>query len=139
MANNDSGGSFVVGFLVGGILGAVVGILLAPKSGAETRADLAEQSEIWRTRAEEVAATLRERVGPAVEGMRERVGPAVEGMRERVGPAVESLRERVGPVMEQVSARVGRSGQAPHSDGEHEGELASAEDGDSPKKDGEEA
>ena len=128
MANNDSGGSLVVGFLLGGILGTVVGILIAPKSGSETRAELAEQSEIWRTRAEEMAATLRERVGPSV-----------EGMRERVAPAVEIVRERVGPVVEQMSTRVGRSGRAPHADGGHDGELTSTEHSPKPKKEGDEA
>ena len=87
MADNDSGGSFVAGFLMGGIVGTVVGILLAPKPGSETRADLLEQSELLRTRAEELAARVRERVGPAMEGVRERVAPAVDGVRERVTPA----------------------------------------------------
>ena len=58
---------------MGGIIGTVVGILLAPKPGSETRADLVEQSETMRERAEELAARVRERVGPAVEGMRDRV------------------------------------------------------------------
>ena len=84
MADSDSGGSFVAGFLMGGIVGTVVGILLAPKPGSETRADLLEQSELLRTRAEELAARVRERVGPAMEGVREKVGPAVDGVRERV-------------------------------------------------------
>ena len=81
MADSDSGGSFVAGFLMGGIVGTVVGILLAPKPGSETRADLLEQSELLRARAEELAARVRERVGPAMEGVRERVGPAVDGVR----------------------------------------------------------
>ena len=119
MANSDNGNSFTLGFLVGGIIGAMVGILIAPKSGAETRAELGERSEAWRTTAEELAASVRERVGPTVEVVRERLGPAVEGVRERVSPAVESVRERVtpavetvrekvGPVVEQVRARGGR-------------------------------
>jgi hypothetical protein len=78
MARDDTGSSFVAGFLVGGIVGAIVGILLAPKSGAETRAELLAQSETWRERAEEMAANVRERVGPTVEGVRERVQPVVE-------------------------------------------------------------
>ena len=73
MANSDNGGSFVSGFLMGGIVGTVIGILLAPKPGSETRADLVEQSETMRARAEELAARVRERVGPAVEGVRDRV------------------------------------------------------------------
>ena len=117
MADNGNGSSFALGFLVGGILGTVVGILIAPKPGVETRAELAERSEVWRLRAEEMAATVRERMGPAV-----------EGVRERVTPAVEVVRERVGPVVEQVSARVGRSsGPVISPDGD---EAAISPDGD---------
>ena len=56
MANNDDGGNFIAGFLFGGIVGVIVGILLAPKAGVETRAELSGQSEVWRDRAEEIAA-----------------------------------------------------------------------------------
>ena len=94
MADSDSGSSFITGFLVGGIVGAVVGILLAPKPGSETRAELLVQSEALRERAEELAARVRERVGPAVEGVRGRVGPAVEGVRERVAPVAERVASR---------------------------------------------
>lgn len=117
MANNDGGSSFALGLLVGGILGAVVGILIAPRPGSETRGELAERSELWRTRAEELAATLRDRVGPAV-----------ETARERVSPAVETVRERVGPVVEQVSAHLGRSPEHTEVDGGSEDATVSAED-----------
>ena len=96
MADNNS--SFVLGLVMGGVLGTVVGIMIAPKSGSETRSELIERSESWRLRAEEMAATVRDQMGPAV-----------EGVRERVTPAVEAMRERVTPVVEQVSSRVGRS------------------------------
>lgn len=78
MASNDDGGTFVAGFLLGGIVGAIVGILVAPRAGSETRAELAGQSEVWRDRAEDIAARVRERVGPAVESVRERVSPVTE-------------------------------------------------------------
>ena len=45
---NGNGNSFITGFLIGGVVGAVVGIMLAPKSGSETRAELLEQSEALR-------------------------------------------------------------------------------------------
>ena len=125
MANNDNGSSFALGFIVGGILGAVIGVLTAPRSGIETRADLAERSEVWRIRAEELAAQLRERAGPAV-----------EGVRERVGPALGSVRERMGPVVEQVSSRVGHSRQVAQPDVALEPEIAPDEGGDGQKTTG---
>ena len=103
MANDDGGSSFALGFLVG----AVVGILIAPRAGADMRADLGGRSEAWRSRAEEMAAVMRERMSPTVENVRERVRPTVDSVRERINPAVESMRERVGPVMEQVTSRMG--------------------------------
>jgi gas vesicle protein len=80
MADKQGEGSFLMGFIVGGVVGVVAGLLLAPKPGSETRADLADYGEVVRERAEEVAAQVRERVGPAVESVREAVGPVIEQM-----------------------------------------------------------
>ena len=80
MADNRDGGSFMMGFIVGSVVGAIAGLLLAPKPGAETRADLADYGEVVGERAEEVAANVRERVGPAVESVREKMGPVIEQM-----------------------------------------------------------
>jgi gas vesicle protein len=41
----DRGDGFFKGFVIGGIIGAVAGILLAPKSGKETREELGEEAE----------------------------------------------------------------------------------------------
>lgn len=42
---SDRGDGFFKGFVIGGIIGAITGILLAPKSGRETRDDLGEEAE----------------------------------------------------------------------------------------------
>ena len=49
-------GSLVVPILAGGIIGAGIALLLAPKSGSETRADL-----------KQFASTTREKVGSAID------------------------------------------------------------------------
>ena len=76
MARKGNVGAFLVGFAAG----AIVGLLLAPKPGTETRADLADYGEAVRERAEEVAARVSERVGPSVESIRDAVGPVIEQM-----------------------------------------------------------
>lgn len=76
MADKGNAGSFLVGFAVG----IAVGLLLAPKTGAETRADLADYGEVVRERAEEVAARVRAGVGPSVDSIRETVGPVIDRM-----------------------------------------------------------
>jgi len=45
MSDNEcSGHSFLKGLIIGSILGAVAGVLFAPKSGKELRADIKEKS-----------------------------------------------------------------------------------------------
>ena len=44
MGNDNNGGGFIVGFILGGILGAGIALLLAPSSGEETMAQLKEKS-----------------------------------------------------------------------------------------------
>ncbi len=57
---------FVTGLLFGTVVGATVGLLLAPKPGAETR-------QIVRERAGEYLGTARERAEGYVGAARERV------------------------------------------------------------------
>jgi gas vesicle protein len=56
--SNSSFGKFVTGALVGGAVGAVIGMLLAPRSGAETRELIREEFE---SRYRESSDTLREK------------------------------------------------------------------------------
>lgn len=78
MAENDSGWSFMTGFLIGAIAGGIAGIVMAPRPGTETRANLIEQGGTWRTRAEEAAANFKDIVGPAVDDIREKIVPRAE-------------------------------------------------------------
>ena len=134
MANNDSIGAFAIGFVLGGAIGALAGLLLAPKAGVETRAELLEKGEAWRTRADELAADMRargldefnrmnERVGPAVDSLRERGSTATTAVREagaevvasageRVGPVVDAARERSATAATAVRSRIGGNGSA---------------------------
>ena len=113
MADNDSGMAFVSGFLLGGLVGAAIGLLLAPKSGAETRAGIAEHSDEWRHRAEDIASQISHNITPAIENLRHQVAPAVDVVRERMGmepapvvaePAEPDMASPAEPGQEMVSA-----------------------------------
>ena len=97
MADNDSGMAFISGFLLGGLVGAAVGLLLAPKSGAETRAGIAEHSDAWRNRAEDLAGQIGHNISPTIDNLRHQVAPAVEVVREKMGmePAVAPVEPEV--------------------------------------------
>ena len=98
---NDNGGSFMTGFLLGGIIGAAIGLLLAPKTGEQTRTNLMGASEEWRTRAEGLAARVSETVGPTMNVVRERVQPITDRVASTVGipqaePEIDSVAGTVG-------------------------------------------
>jgi len=42
---SENNGDLMKGFVIGGLVGAVLGILFAPKSGRETREDIARKTE----------------------------------------------------------------------------------------------
>ncbi len=107
---NDNDGSFITGFLLGGIIGAAVGLLLAPKTGEQTRTDLMGASEEWRTRAEGLAARVSEAVGPTMDVVRERVQPITDRVASTVGipqaePEIDSVAGTVG--VSQVEPDIG--------------------------------
>jgi gas vesicle protein len=62
---------FTIGLLVGFGLGVAAGLLLAPQSGEDTRAQLSEQGIMLRDRSAEVSNDLRSRATDALAQGRE--------------------------------------------------------------------
>lgn len=67
-----SGTKFLAGFLVGGAIGAIAGILLAPKSGEETRALIAETAKDVTKRAEDTVKEIQEKADDVVSEMQKK-------------------------------------------------------------------
>ena len=60
MADNSGDlGSFLAGFVIGGLIGAGVALLMAPQSGEETRALIADKSIELRDRAADTAGDVQ--------------------------------------------------------------------------------
>ncbi len=109
--NREGGG--VMPFILGLALGAGIALLLAPKSGEETRRDIADgvkrAKDIARdavgdlTEAlEDTVATARERVQDKVHAARE----AVDTRRHRVSNAVEAGRAAARDAREELEYRL---------------------------------
>lgn len=70
MKNEESGnhfGSVFLPFFIGGVIGAGVALLLAPKSGRETRQMIKERAESVKGKAGEYAGQVKERAISTVE------------------------------------------------------------------------
>ena len=80
----EKGSSGFAAFVWGALVGAAAALLLAPKSGEETQAELKEGARRLRQGAEEKFSDLRETVEDGYEKAREDVTERVEGAREQV-------------------------------------------------------
>jgi gas vesicle protein len=110
MSEDSNNGQGVAWFLAGLGVGALIGVLYAPKSGAETREDLAqgarEGTEYLRARSRQAA----EQVGQIVDKGKEQVGQYVGRGREVVdrGRAQwEDFVERGKNLVNDQTSRVG--------------------------------
>jgi gas vesicle protein len=90
--NEGNGGGFMMGLLTGTVLGAGLGMLLAPKAGAELRGAIGEQARNWGSTASEQYRNAREQAGTWAERGRDIVGQA----REAVNRGVEEARGYAG-------------------------------------------
>jgi gas vesicle protein len=69
----DGGGSFLMGLLAGTVLGAGLGMLFAPKAGADVRRQLSEQANRLRSTANDTYHQASDKVTQIVERGREAV------------------------------------------------------------------
>ena len=88
---------FIEGLIIGGLIGAVIGILYAPKSGKETREDIARKTEELMARAREEYELALEKSKKAYEAAVKRLKEAEATAKEKVEEVesrVEALTER---------------------------------------------
>lgn len=110
--NNGSVGSF----LLGAAIGAGVALLLAPKTGLETRADLARQARQARDRARDLADDVQGQVTDRIAGARDAVNQrvdrarqAVDLKRRQVERAVEAGRVAAQQAREDLERRIAQT------------------------------
>lgn len=84
-----SKGKFALGALVGMAAGVIAGILTAPKSGRETRADLKTKAYELRDQADEKTESVKSKVGDVTEDVKAKA----EDLRERTEHAVEGAKK----------------------------------------------
>jgi gas vesicle protein len=73
-----SAGKFIAGFIVGGAIGAIAGILLAPKSGEETRELLSNSAKDMIKKADETAKQIQSKADDAVSELQKK-GEEIKG------------------------------------------------------------
>jgi len=80
-----SKGKFAAGTIFGAIIGLAAGILTAPKSGKETRADLKLKAEDMKNKATDVMDDVKDTATKTAEDMKNKATDVVEDVKDN-GP-----------------------------------------------------
>jgi gas vesicle protein len=128
-AMSDRGIDFLKGLFIGGLIGAALGILYAPKSGKETRDDIARKAEELRVKAREEYELALEKSKKVYEAAVKRLKEAEISAREKVEEVeskVEELTERGKETLVEGKGRLKRAIDAGVEAFKEEKEKASA-------------
>ena len=118
---SHGGGSFVMGLLTGTVLGAGLGMLFAPKAGAELRGQISEQATTGYRKATEAAGEWAERgkeaYGKATEAGKEwadrgkeAYGKAREAVNKGAEEAQRQIRDTAETIADTTKSTIGSSG-----------------------------
>jgi len=96
MAEENQGkfGAFLGGALLGGALGAVLGLLMAPRSGTETRNQLTEGLGDMREKGAKMVEDVRDNAGTRLGSLKDKLGSKISLISE----AIDAGRKAAGDV-----------------------------------------
>lgn len=104
---------FVVGALVGGVAGAITALLLAPKSGAELRKDIADTSTEFYGKASDYLHTVEGQVGDTMTEGKKKARVIIDNARhkaERILADAENVlseaKNKAGETKENIKGRI---------------------------------
>jgi len=100
LEREDGGGAFLMGLLAGTVLGAGLGMLFAPKAGAELRNQLSDQAGKLRATATDTYQQASEKVGQTVQQATDKVGQTYQQATEKVGQTVQQASDKVNQAVD---------------------------------------
>ena len=93
MSNESSTGSFVVGLLTGMMIGAIAALLMAERTGDQTRRLISDTAEDVAHQAEDTVNQARQRADEAVSDVKQRAQTIAEDAKTEAKHAEQSLRK----------------------------------------------
>ncbi|MDY3052618.1 MAG: YtxH domain-containing protein [Ndongobacter sp.] len=95
-----------LGLVVGAALGSAAGLLFAPKSGAETREDIASAAknaaETIKVRSSEAMQAVKEKTTDTLEKARNMYSEHVESKMTSIRPAIDEVEEGLEELKEEI-------------------------------------
>jgi gas vesicle protein len=97
--SDSSFGKFLGGALLGGVLGGLIGLLLAPRSGTETRTLIREE---FGTRYRDSADAIQGKIQDKVDHLQERAGHLQDKANEMAETLEQKGQELIGRIREGI-------------------------------------
>ncbi|HAC63732.1 MAG TPA: gas vesicle protein [Cyanothece sp. UBA12306] len=95
MSKNNNSGLFLAGMLIGSFVGTVTGILVAPRSGKETRKILKKSADALPEMAEDLSATVQLQADRLSESALENWNDTLNRLKEAIAAGVEASQSEV--------------------------------------------
>lgn len=95
MASNNKGGTLLAGIVIGGLVGSVTGLLLAPRSGKQTRQILKKSADALPELAEDLATSLQLQADSLSEVTQRNWQGTLERLKEAIAAGVEASQSPV--------------------------------------------
>lgn len=70
---SKGGGKFIIGTLVGAVAGAVAGLLLAPKSGKQTRKMIGDKTKDYAQKGKDIVVKEEKEIKEAISNVAEKI------------------------------------------------------------------
>lgn len=99
-------GAFLAGFVIGGLVGAAAALIMAPQSGAATRAEIAARSEELRRTGEQRLQEYRLQAERAAEEARHKVEETTEQVQEQARIVLDEGKAKVAETLETAQSKV---------------------------------
>ena len=92
MSKQDRAGIFVGGLMIGGAVGTVLGLLIAPRTGRETRKAIKKSADALPELAEDLTASIQLQADRLSESTLENWDGTLARLREAIAAGVEASR-----------------------------------------------
>lgn len=115
MGDSNSGdtGAFLAGFVIGGLVGAAAALIMAPQSGEQTRAQIAERGEYlrrtgeerikeYRSTAESYAGQAQEQARIVLDEGRGKVAGTIERGQEEASKIADRSKVKISSTLEDI-------------------------------------
>lgn len=103
MSDNNDLGAFLAGFVIGALVGGATAVILAPKSGPETRQQIIDASHELRQSADSYTREYRDKASNLISDTRSRAQGLTEQVQDQVRIVLDQGKEQVEQAAENLN------------------------------------